>query len=320
MRTARPARFFATTTTPAPASPGFTLRFAIALAAGLAAAVILAPFAAYALGAAGLRFPFPRIFDRTVMVMLLAAMLLWSRPLGFAFLIRAGFAGLRANLGRAALGLALGLGAIAILFAAAIAMRTGTSPPVAAMLAARAMQYIAPALVIAIIEEGFFRAFLLGGMLRDFGRRTALLVSSILYAIAHLVRAPAHFYLTGFHAFAGIADLAQCAAQLAHPLAAAPTLLGLTLLGLVLGRAFLFTNNVYCSIGMHAGFVLGAKTWPVIAHAAAPAPRWLAGAGPVPLIAAPAAWLIALLMLYALPRILRMRRRASVVSGDSFGG
>ena len=42
-------------------------------------------------------------------------------------------------------------------------------------LAARAdTKYFLPAIAIAFIEEGFFRAFLLGGMRRDFGIRIAL--------------------------------------------------------------------------------------------------------------------------------------------------
>jgi len=310
----------ATTTNPPSAARSFTIGFAIALATGIAAAVILAPCAAWALAAAGLRLPFPRIFDRTVMATLLAALLLWSRALGFNCLIRRGFAAPRANPGRAALGLALGLGAIAILFTAAIVMRHAAHPLEAGSLVARIAKNLIPAIAIGIIEEGFFRAFLLGGMLREFGRRTALVASAFIYALAHLVRAPAHFYLAGFHPMAGLADLGQSAAQLAHPLAAAPTLIGLTLLGLVLGQAFIATGNVYFSIGMHAGFVLGAKSWPAIAHGAAAAPRWLAGAGPVPLIAAPAAWLIAIVLLLALPRILRARPDAPPAQADFLGG
>ena len=130
------------------------------------------------------------------------------------------------------------------------------------------------------------------------------MASSALYAVAHLVRSPKHYYLTGFHASAGLGDLAASAAQLGHPIAAAPMLLGLFLLGMVLGEAFLLTGTVWFSVGMHAGFVLGAKTWPLIGNRGAPASRWIAGAGPVPLIAAPAAWLIAFALLALLPRFL----------------
>ncbi len=286
-----------------PAHSWFTLRFVIALVAGLAAAVVISPFAADAVAALGWRFPFPRIFDRTVMVTLLAALLIWSRSMGFLDLIRAGFAAPRANLPRAATGLAIALTAIAILFALALVGGAGRAVTIGA-LAARASRYVLAALAIGLIEEGFFRAFLLGGLRRDFGARGALVVSSAFYAGCHLVRSPKHYYLTGFHATAGLNDLAASAAQLGHPIVAAPTLIGLFLLGLVLGEAFLRTRTVWFSVGLHAGFVLGAKTWRVIAHSGAPVSRWVAGPGPVPLIAAPAAWLIAFVLLVLVAKFL----------------
>ena len=277
----------------------------IALIAGLAAAVIIAPIAAAAVAAIGLRFPFPRIFDRTVMVTLLAAMLVWARPMGFLELLRDGFAAPRANLARGAGGLAIALAAIATLFAIAIASGAhGGAIAGTRNLAARAARFLVPAIAIGLIEEGFFRAFLLGGMRRDFGPRVALVASSVFYAAAHLVRSPQHYYLIGFHAGAGLSNLAASAAQLGHPIAAAPTLIGLFLLGMVLGEAFLLTGTVWFSVGLHAGFVLGAKTWPLIADGGAPVSRWIGGGGPVPLIAAPAAWLIALALLLLLPKFL----------------
>lgn len=280
---------------------------------------MLSPFAAAAVAALGFRFPFPRIFDRTVMVTLLAAMLCGSRSMGFGSLMREGFARPRANLPRALIGLAISLSAIALLFGLAYMGGAGASVSIGALLA-RAIKFAFSALVIGVIEEGFFRAFLLGGMRRDFGPRVALVASSALYSIAHLVRSPAHYYLTGFHPGAGLHNLAASAAQLGHPIVAAPTLVGLFLLGIVLGEAFIATGTVWFSIGLHAGFVLGAKTWPLIAHSGAPISRWIAGPGPVPLIAAPAAWAIALVLLIVLPRLLRRDDRSERPNQDRFGG
>jgi CAAX protease family protein len=274
---------------------------------GLGAAVIISPIVAAAVAAMGFRFPFPRIFDRTVMVTLLAALLMWSRLLGFGALMRTGFAAPRANLARSALGIAIALAAIAALFAIALAQGPGSAVnpgALAGALCVRSIRFVVPAIVIGIIEEGFFRAFLLGGMRRDLGPRGALAASSAFYAAAHLVRSPKHYYLTGFHPGAGLGNLAASAAQLGHPIAAAPTLIGLFLLGMVLGEAFILTGTVWFSVGLHAGFVLGAKTWPLIAKGGAPVSRWIAGAGPVPLIAAPAAWVIALALLLLMPRFL----------------
>ncbi len=191
---------------------------------------------------------------------------------------------------------------IAILLALGAAFGARAEPGAAAMLA-RAPKYVAGAIVIAIIEEGFFRAVLLGGMAGDFGRTGALVASSAIYALAHLIRAPDHFYLARFDAAAGVHNLAASLAQLRHPAAALPALAGLFLLGLVLGEAFLLTGTVYFSAGLHAGLVIGAKLWPYSGAPAAAPPHWIVGYGRPVLISGAAAWVMALVILALLPRL-----------------
>jgi hypothetical protein len=166
--------------------------------------------------------------------------------------------------------------------------------------ASRIPCYILSAVAIAIIEEGFFRAFLLGGMRHDFGNMGALIASSAFYAVAHLVRSPAHFYVSHYEPTAGLMNLAHSMDQLSHPASAIPTLIGLFLLGIVLGEAYLLTGSVYFSIGLHCGFVIGAKLWAKIIINHANQPWWIAGPGPVPLISAPAAWTLAIMILLLL--------------------
>ena len=288
----------------------FILWFIFALAAGLAAAVILAPFAAAAVAAGSWRVPFPRIFDRVVMVTLAATLIIVARPLGLVDLLRDGFADSRQAPRMVLGGFAIAMLAIGILFVLAILLH---GPVPALVIATRAAHYILAAAAIAFIEEAFFRAILLGGILRDFGKPFALILSSVIYAIAHLVRAPARFYLTGFHPMAGLTNLAASAERIVHPGDAVGMVFGLFLLGLVLGTAFLLTGRVWFSIGMHAGFVLGAKTWSVVAHGAR-LPGWLAGSGPTPPIAAPAGWALALVILIMLPWLVRNRAGAEKAS------
>jgi membrane protease YdiL (CAAX protease family) len=280
----------------------FIFVLALAVDLGLAAAVIIAPIAAAGLAATGLRFPFPRIFDRVVMVTLGGALLWFARPLRLAQLLRDGFAEPMLNLRRALGGLALALLAMAALFMTAAEL--GHGHVAAGELIVRAARYAAAAAAIAVIEEGFFRAVILAGMARDVGRAAALVLSSAVFAVSHLVRSPARFYLTGFHPLAGLYDLGASAARILHPGDALPAIIGLFLLGLVLGEAFILTGRVWFSIGMHAGFVIGAKTWPLLEHSGTPIPRWLAGPGPVPLIAAPAAWTVAIVLMILLPILL----------------
>lgn len=280
------------------ASEYFMFWFIFALAAGIAAAVLISPLATAVISAAGLRIPFPRIFDRTVIATLASVMLWLARPLGLAPLLREGFAQPRDNLRSALRGFAVVVIAVGGLFAAAFIIR-GAAP--IGQVGARAARYVLAAITIALLEEGFFRAFVLGGMLRDMGKSAALVTSSAIFALTHLVRSPARFYLAGFHPTAGLTNLAASAARIVHPGDALPMMVGLFLLGLMLGAAFLRTSRIWLSAGMHAALVIGAKTWPVIAQGGSPLPRWLAGPGPVPLIAAPAGWMLALAILLLLP-------------------
>jgi membrane protease YdiL (CAAX protease family) len=274
----------------------------------LVAAVIVAPIAALAAASAGWRFPFPRIFDRTVMVTLFLAMLWAARDLQLGSLLARGFRHpAKESSLRVLRGLAISFFAIAILFALALTAG-GSGAASFGAVASRVPGYILSAIAIAIIEEGFFRAFLLGGMRTDFGNMGALLASSAFYAVAHLVRSPAHFYVTHYEPTAGLMNLAHSMDQLSHPASAIPTLIGLFLLGIVLGEAYLFTGSVYFSIGLHCGFVFGAKLWPKIILNHATQPWWIAGPGAVPLISAPAAWIIALVVLVSLRPLTGVRK------------
>jgi membrane protease YdiL (CAAX protease family) len=279
------------------------------LVAGVVAAIIVAPIVAVAASAAGWRYPFPRIFDRTVMGALLVAMLFAARDLNLGALMRRGFehpAG--PSVARAIRGFVVAMIAIAILFGLAFWVGgggVGNHEAAAGLIP----KYLLSAIAIAFIEEAFFRAFLLGGMKGDFGNRVALIASAAIYAIAHLVRSPARFYVTGYEPAAGLITLAHSVDQFADPTIAIPTLIGLFLLGLVLGEAYILTGSVYFSIGLHCGFVLGAKMWPKIILNRAAISWWLAGGGPVPMIGGAVAWMIAMVIFATLRPITGSQRK-----------
>jgi uncharacterized protein len=275
----------------------FTLRLTLTLLFAALAAALIAPFIAPAIARAGFHFPFPRIFDRVVMVTLLIAILWEHRELGLLRRLRAGFARLRSSLPLLLSGIAIGGAAIGILWGLAWLTATLVSPIHQRSLMLTLASNVIPALVIALIEEGFFRAFLLDGMAEDFGRGIGLAASSGVYAASHLVRSPARFEVSTIHPLAGLQTLAGSLAELGHPVAAAPGLLGLFLLGLLLGLAFLKSGRVYFSIGLHASVIVGAKTWRKLAPGAQSAPAWLSGYGRQPLISGAAAWLITLALL-----------------------
>jgi len=278
------------------------------LVAGIVAAIIIAPLAALAVTALRWHYPFPRIFDRTVMATLLIAMLFAARDLNLVSLLSRGFRHpARPSIVRAIRGFVVAMLAIAILFGLAFAVGgggVGNHEAAAALIP----KYFLSAIAIAFIEEAFFRAFLLGGMSGDFGNRGALIASAAIYAVAHLVRSPARFYVTGYEPAAGLVTLAHSIDQFTNPAIAIPTLIGLFLLGIVLGEAYILTGSVYFSIGLHCGFVLGAKLWPKIILNRAAIPWWIAGGGAIPLVAGGAAWAIAIAIFATLRPIAGLQR------------
>jgi len=273
----------------------FSLTLIAALGLALVAAVIIAPVAAIAVATAGFNFPFPRIFDRTIMVTLFAILGLFARRLKLIDYLRRGFRTARIGVWQALSGLALAAGAMGVLFV--LAALSGSNLR-GSVIIASVLHYMPAAILIAVIEESFFRAFLLSGIEGDLGSSQALLISSAIFAMVHVIRSPARFYLMRFEPLAGAKALAAYGQRMIHP-EVGPTLLGLFLLGLVLGEAFVVTRKAYCSLGLHVGFVLGAKTWRLAVGGAIP--RWLAGPGSVPLITGPAAWVISAIMLMMLP-------------------
>jgi membrane protease YdiL (CAAX protease family) len=255
--------------------------------------------AAVALAAEGFSFPFPRIFDRTVMAALVAALLIFASRLKLIDRLRRGFTDIRSGIPQAVKGAALAGAATAVLFA--LAAFAGGSISWQRILSAT-VHYLPSAVLIASLEESFFRVFLLAGIEGEFGSSAALLASSVVYAIVHVIRSPARFYVTTMQPMAGAETLAAYARRLIHP-EIAPSLFGLFLLGIVLGEAFVLTRRAYWPIGLHMGFVLGAKSWRLAV--AGNIPQWLAGAGSVPLIAAPAAWAVSVITMVVLPILLR---------------
>ncbi len=285
----------------------FTARFTLVFAAGVAAAIVLSPLAAAAVAAAGLHVPFPRIFDRTVMGTLLIAILSSAHAFKLRERLANGFARPGKNAPRALGGFGVAIAAMGLLVVLALVVE-GPGTAMIAALAYRAVRYLPAAVLIAIIEEGFFRAFLLDGMKSDFGLRGAILASSAVYALAHLVRSPAHLYVSGLEPAAGARNVIAVLAQLADLHLMLAPLIGLFLIGLVLGEAFVLTGTVYFSIGMHAGLIVGLKSWPTIAPDRSSLPGWLFGSGRFPLVSGVAAWAIAILLLAMIRPLTRARR------------
>ena len=110
-------------------------------------------------------------------------------------------------------------------------------------------------LVVAFIEETFFRGAMQTAMTRESGLAPAILLPSVVYAALHFVagkyRIPASEidYGSGFHM------LAEFLRKFSDPLDILDAFLCLTGVGVLLGLVRAVTGNIAASIGLHAGWV-----------------------------------------------------------------
>jgi len=156
-----------------------------------------------------------------------------------------------------------------------------------------------PAVLIAasavpILEELFFRGFILGVLLRSFSRFGALVLTSALFSIIHFLKAPD---LTApneaVNWFSGFDSIAHSFGQFGNPALLAAGFLTLFAIGCILADARLQTRSLWLSIGLHSGWIFANGTFSRAARRAALALPWVGKdllVGIVPLMIALASW------------------------------
>jgi uncharacterized protein len=108
--------------------------------------------------------------------------------------------------------------------------------------------------VVPLIEETFFRGFILGVFLRTGQRYMSILVTSALYSMAHFLKAPDQpatvvTWVSGFN------SAAHSFAQLADPTLLMASFSTLFLIGLILADGRIQTRSLWLPIGLHAGWI-----------------------------------------------------------------
>ena len=257
----------------------------------LAVTALVSPWVTWAMaGFTTHSYSFARVFDRVFEVLLVIAMLLAWRPLDLGGATEIGLRGGRPAhwLGR---GLAIGVAGLAVGLAVCwlfggieIALRY---PP--AKTVRKAFLGLCAAVAIGVGEEALFRGVLLRRLRRDAGPVVAVVVSTLVYAVVHVLRV--RHSVGPVDAWAGIAQARALLAPLASG-AAAPEVGGLVLLGLLLAMARLRTGSLWTPIGIHAAWVavfrVGRLFFDLRQH-----PTWLVGGGWPPLVGGAAGWIAA---------------------------
>ena len=185
--------------------------------------------------------------------------------------------------------------AIPLLCCGAILLTT----PVFSLRAAAAINWsavgkvAAAAAVVPIIEELFFRGFVLGILLKTGRGCLAILVTSALYSIIHFLKAPEHTS-TVVNWTSGFNSIAHAFAQFADPMLVAAGFTTLFLIGLILADARLQTRSLWLPMGLHAGWILTSGVFSKIALRQLIVLPWLGKnllVGIVPLVIAGLTWL-----------------------------
>lgn len=155
----------------------------------------------------------------------------------------------------------LGLGILGVLFGALMLLGTRHPDPelgawsLQLWLTRAMLQPLAAGLLVAFIEEIFFRGALFTAIERESGPLRAILYSSLLYALLHFMRpqalpiAMAENHLVAWHLFLGSFRNLIETIELG-------SLLALFLAGALLGWLRVRHRHIGMAIGMHAGWVL----------------------------------------------------------------
>lgn len=122
----------------------------------------------------------------------------------------------------------------------------------------KAVTFLPAALLIATLEESFFRVLVFEKLRAAAPTVIAALAASLFYAVLHFVSPEKSFEYTGWSPTVGFEYLAAVGTRLLLPGVDAGVL-GLTLIGLVLCYALRRTGSLGLCIGLHGGWVLAAK-------------------------------------------------------------
>lgn len=124
----------------------------------------------------------------------------------------------------------------------------------AAMLVSGIATGVLTGLIVAVVEETFFRGLMFRAVLRESGPAIAIWSTAILYAAIHFfARAKiAHAELAWD---SGIALLGSALARFADPASIADAFITLAMVGLLLGLVRHWTGSIAAGIGLHMGWV-----------------------------------------------------------------
>jgi len=204
--------------------------------------------------------PFRRVFNRVAVVAIVGALALGWRWLGISFEFRPLLKRKRA-VGRYVTWFIVGALCIGILVYAQVyaGMRIPRDKGI------KLFSALLSAVTVGFLEECFFRGFVLQAFLKRIARYKAILVTSAAFALVHLfslnhfLRAIKASAPDGAGLLDGVKLMALFFAPLRDPALVFPGLIGLFLAGWLLAELTVRTRSLWPAIGLHSGWVFAIK-------------------------------------------------------------
>ncbi|HXS29717.1 MAG TPA: CPBP family glutamic-type intramembrane protease, partial [Steroidobacteraceae bacterium] len=235
---------------------GTFLAFVMVLLGAMLVAAVLSPWMQWMLSPIQV-FPLHRVFSRLTMLGVLAGTLWLLRRKDLA---RREVLGYDLPWPAFARRLLLGLAAGLLLMTAALAplFLLGVrewNPARTAQLPLLLLKGLGSGLLVALIEETFFRGAMQGALLRQNARRLALFAVPAFYAAVHFLGRASSVPADEVNATSGFTALSGFFSLYAHPLLLLDAFLALYFVGLLLALLRQRMGDIACCIGLHAGFV-----------------------------------------------------------------
>jgi len=223
--------------------------------------------------------PFNRFVDRSLLILALAGLWPLLRALGVTSWREVGLVAYHGQWKKLSGGLLVGFLSLAVVAGTALACgnRVQAQGANAHEVVSTIFNAVGTAVIVAFMEELFFRGGIFGGLRKFFYWPLALLISSMVYALAHFLRRADFAGDVGWQS--GLILLPIKLGGFADIQALMPEFLNLTVAGLLLGLAYQRTGNLYFSIGLHAGWVFWLKTYGAFTAVAPHAATWFWGTG-----------------------------------------
>lgn len=159
--------------------------------------------------------------------------------------------------------------------------------------------YILAGFIVGLIEESFFRGFILQLLLKDTKVIPSLLITNIFYSAVHFLKPNISGNVEVLNLFSSVHAVPLFFTPLFAELAKIwPSIFGLFLVGVVLSLAYIKVKQLSLPIGMHAGWIVGIKSLSLGTDVTTGGSLWLKG----DVVSHPIGWIVLsmfIIVLYA---------------------